>query len=98
MIFKQKIQALNRIAIPTAMMNDLNLSLGDEIYLTSDGERIYISPIKEKIPKLMAVFERSTGAILTRGNYKPLTATKFEPITKSPYKKITDPKPIEKEQ
>lgn len=95
MVFKQKIQALNRIAIPTAMMNDLNLSVGDEVYLISDGERIYISPSKEKIPKLMAVFERDTGTMITRGNYKPLTDTKFESIAKPSYKKVTDPELIE---
>lgn len=98
MFSKQKIQALNRIVIPTAVMNDLNLSPGDEIYVTSDGERVYISPSKEKIPRLMAVFERNTGTLLTRGNYQPLTDTKFKPITKLPYKKTINPELIEEGQ
>ena len=71
-------------------MNTLNLKPGNTIYLTCDGERIYISPQKQNIPKLMAIFERETGTIITRGYHKPLTDTKFEPITQPPYKKITN--------
>lgn len=80
MLFKQKIQVLNRVTLPGAIMESLDLHHGDMVYITSDGERIYISPEKEKMPRLMAVFNRDTLEI-TKPNLKPITKPSFTSIT-----------------
>ncbi len=62
---KRKIQELNRIPIPTAMLNSLNLKVGDDIHLACDEDRIYLAKRQDKLPRMMALFNSGQGTSST---------------------------------
>ena len=76
---------MNRIAIPKPIINTINLKIGDTVYLTCDAERIYITPKKEEMPKMIAVFDRDKG--LDKINR---TSTKYKKITETKSDRFTD--------
>lgn len=63
-MYKQKVQKLNRIAIPKQMAETLHIKSGANIYLAADDDRIYLAKRKDKLPRMMALFESSSTSLV----------------------------------